>query len=488
MSHYKPNPDKNVNLFIDGFPVTVPEGTTILEAARKINVRIPTLCDHPDLCKRALCRLCVVECDGRGKLVASCATDVWEGVKVVTNNPRILDIRKTIMEMLFANHAPECLVCAKNNKCELQDLSQVFYIDQTLYTQNHGSPAMRKVSGNTLTLDLRKCIKCGRCADACQEIQKVRAIDTAHRSVEYEIITPYKKPLDTGPCTYCGHCTMVCPVAAIYPHDQSDIILAALNKKEQQKAAQVSGAAAAAIAKALGLPAAEITCGKIISALKAIGFDKVYEADVSENYTEKSKNRELQDRIKNHGKLPVISGCSPGLGNFIREYYPDLLDHMSACGTPEQVFGSLARANNTGGIGTDPADAGSPDITAVSLIPCMARKYKTSYALLPAEFLDVLRTRGIDLASQPEAPFDDLVFKTPGAGDNFTDDNFAVDNFSAGQNKIIKISGTANARTVLDAIRKGECDAAAVRIGFCDECKFDECKFDECKFDECKSG
>jgi NADH dehydrogenase/NADH:ubiquinone oxidoreductase subunit G len=182
MSHHKPDPNKSVNLTIDGLSVTVPEGTTILEAARKVNVQIPTLCDHPGLHRRAICRLCVVECDGRGKLLAACANDVWEGVSVVTNNARIAGIRRTILELLLADHPQECLSCVRNTKCELQSLAERFGIRSSPFSREAFAPN-KEIAGEMLVRDMNKCVKCGRCVDVCQEVQTAGAINTSHRSV-----------------------------------------------------------------------------------------------------------------------------------------------------------------------------------------------------------------------------------------------------------------------------------------------------------------
>ncbi|MCL2478675.1 MAG: 2Fe-2S iron-sulfur cluster-binding protein [Treponema sp.] len=463
MSNYKPNPDKNVNLFIDGFPVTVPEGTTILEAARKINVNIPTLCNHKDLCRRGLCRMCVVECDGRGKLVASCVTDVWEGVKVVTNNLRILGIRKTIMELLLANHPPECLICVKHQTCELQDLSLVYNVSESLFEQNYLDPKTRKVSDDTLVIDMRKCIKCGRCVDACQEIQTVKAINTAGRSREYEICTPYKQPLHNGPCTYCGHCAKVCPVGAIYSHDQSRLILEKLGRKDMQKAAQVSKAAAIAIAKEAGLEPQSINTGNICAALKAIGFGKVYDADFFTDLAENKKYAELLERIKKGGKLPMIAGCSAGLVNFMKEYYPDLLENMSAGITCEHSFREMIQTEASFAQDTNPSL-----ITTVTLAPCLAQKYTANYALLPKEFLQILQIKGIDLASMEEAPFDSLPKDISNRYELQNSETKAK--IAETGIKTLTLTGLADARPVFESIRRGECSAGFVDVRFCSEC------------------
>lgn len=223
MSHHKPDPNVKVNLTINGTPVTVPEGTRILEAAKQANVKIPTLCEHPDLCKRGLCRICVVEADGRGKLIAACANDVWEGVKIVTNNLRLLNIRKTIVELILANHPQDCLTCVRNTKCELQTLAAEMNIRKVPYEsvvqqEKEIAEEGKNDKGEIVTLvrDMDKCVKCCRCVEACQNVEKIGAINTSYRSKNFSITTPFNQSLKESNCNMCGKCAEVCPVGAIY--------------------------------------------------------------------------------------------------------------------------------------------------------------------------------------------------------------------------------------------------------------------------------
>ena len=467
--------NKTINLTIDGFPVSVPAGTTILQAAEKINVKIPTLCDYPDLCKRALCRICVVECDGRDKLIAACAAEVSEGVRVVTGNLRVLGIRKTILKLLLANHPNDCLACVKSQNCELQKLAITYGIRETPFRQT-GKMQEREMSGETLVRDMGKCVKCGRCVEVCQEIQNAGAINSSNRSVNFRISSPYGQDLEEGPCVFCGKCASVCPVGALYPNDQSAEVIKALNDSGQSAAAQVAPSAAKALTEEAGLLPGSITTGKITSALKTLGFKKVYAADYAANIAIQQKTEELISRIKNKGRLPMISACSPGWNNFVKQNYPDLMEHNCKCENQEQVFGAFARDN----FGTEKTDP--EKITAVSITTCLSKKYKAKYALVPAELTRLFYMKGIEPASQPEEPFDIPAIFTEADSDakalkaalesgNNTGINETAINLAGHNVKILTVNGIANARKIMDQIREGKCGAALVDVRYCPECK-----------------
>jgi iron only hydrogenase large subunit-like protein len=490
MSHYKPDPNKSVNLNIDGIPVTVPEGTTILEAARKVNVQIPTLCDHPDLRRRAVCRLCVVECDGRSKLVAACANDVWEGVNIVTNNARLVGIRKTIIELMLANHPQDCLGCVKNTKCELQSLAGRFGIRaspfhreavrhescQEIHThqENHTrkkihtlnvTSQQREIADGTLVRDMDKCVKCGRCVETCQEIHTIRAINTSHRSVNYEMSTPYGQALENGPCVFCGECVAVCPVGAIYAHDQSAEVWAALNGGEQV-IAQLAPSTASALSVEFDLPPESITVGKIITALKLIGFSHVYDACIFRDTVVREQISELTMRYKNSYRLPMISCCSQSAVKFVKEFYPDLVDKLYDGRSPHQVFSTMIKDKYPEGVGVS-------KIIQVSISSCIAAKFEiqqswlsrllvnafdkdsaqnVDFALTAGELARMIRTAGIDIKNLSESPFD-----SPG--------NAITENINTPG--ILTVNGLANARIIMDSIHKGECNASLVRIYCC---------------------
>ncbi|MDR0600250.1 MAG: (2Fe-2S)-binding protein [Treponema sp.] len=504
MSHYKPDPNKNVNLTIDNIPVTVPEGTTILAAARKAGVHIPTLCDHPGLGRRAVCRLCVVECGGRGKLMAACANGVSEGLSVVTNNARVMGIRKMIVELLLANHPQGCLTCVRGTTCELQTLAETFGIRSSPFRREALDSRPPVTDSGTLVRDMGKCVKCGRCVEVCQEVQTVRAINTSHRSIHYEIRAPYGQALAEGPCVYCGQCAEVCPVGAIYEYDQSAGVWAALRNPERHVVARIVPAIQPALGGEFGFEQ-NISAGKIVTALKRLGFDKVFDAGFSINAAITEENRELLDRVKNKGKLPMITGCSPGWINFARVFYPDLLDHLSTRRSPQQMFGALVKTRYSQAAGIDPST-----ITTVSIAPCVAKKFEAQrpgmdssgfrdvdYVLTAKELARMIRLAGIDLNNLPETSQDSLIGDSSGALVNAPDSageavrpgvrearanetpspedlgardqgiNETEVDLVGTRVKALVVNGFANARKVLDSIRKGGCDAALVEIMSC---------------------
>jgi NADH-quinone oxidoreductase subunit G/NADP-reducing hydrogenase subunit HndD len=508
MSHHKPDPNILVNLTIDGIPVTVPEGTTILEAARKIGIHIPVLCDHPDLKRRAVCRICVVECDGGGKLKAACANDVWEGVKVVTNSAKIQAIRKTIVELILADHPQDCLKCIRNQKCELQTLAIQFGLKELTFPQSE-IVSKPDIDTNTLVRDMAKCVKCGRCVEVCQEVQTVRAINTSHRSLKYEITTPYDQALIEGPCVYCGQCAAVCPVGALYENDQTAQVWAAIDDAARHVVVQTAPAVRVALGDEFGLPEGAITTGKMVTALKRLGFDKVFDTDFSADVTILEEGNELLHRLKNGGKLPMITSCSPGWINFAEVFFPDLVDHLSTCKSPQQMFGALAKTYYAELAKIDPAT-----IYSVSIMPCVAKKFEAQrpemndsgyqdvdVVLTTRELARMIKLAGIDFANLPESPFDKVMGDSTGAAVIFgtsggvmeaalrtvyevvtgeTLGSLDFDSVRGHQGvktvevdlkgtkvKILVANGLSNAREVMESIRDGKCDATFVEIMCC---------------------
>ena len=479
MSHYKPDPKKNVNLTINGIPVTVPEGTRILEAARKVGVKIPTLCEHPDICKNAVCRICTVECDGRGKLIAACANDVWEGVNIVTNNLRILEIRKTIIELILANHPQDCTDCPKNKNCSLQTIAADFGIRKSPFPLDPIEPRPA-AQAQTLVFDMGKCIKCGRCVEACQEMQAVRAINTSGRGGHYRITVPYNDALEDSPCVFCGLCAELCPVGAIYAHNDTEKAWKLINDKNCFTAAQFDPSICGTLEKIAGLHKGTVTEGKIASALKLMGINKVFDGRTVKDLRFIQECNILLDRIKGKAALPMISGSSPGISKFVEYHYPDLLDRL--CHKDDKGLNVFFRCIIKKFWHSIDWGLNPEKISCISIEQGIAQKFtgkspeinsaqKDNIVLTVNELALMLRQKGINIKVLDEAPFDLFNIQLP--------EKNKMENISYAQHeieqseiilsdeiraKMLTVHGLSNARPVLDSISKGECKADWIKI------------------------
>ena len=414
---------KNIKIKIDNIDMIVPEGTTILEAAKKININIPHLCYHPDQAIKANCRLCVVEVAGSKKLTPACSSYVFEGMEVQTNTKKVRDMQKGVLELILSNHDQNCLTCLRNGNCELQALCQRFNISKTNLEDTVEALPLDNTNPS-LVRDSAKCIKCDRCVDACQKVQEVHVLTHSHRSIHYNITPAYEMPLEDTFCVFCGQCSAVCPVGAIVEKDDTAKVWDAIYDSDKHVIVQVAPAVRVALGDAFNLPKGTIVTGKMVAALRRLGFDKIFDTNFTADLTILEEGNELIQRVTNGGKLPMITSCSPGWINFIEGRYDHLLDHLSTCKSPQQMFGALSKSYYADLTGIDPKN-----IYTVSIMPCTAKKYEAARpemmtngvqevdaVLTTRELARMIQSAGIDFVGLEEDQFDNPFGIGTGAG------------------------------------------------------------------------
>lgn len=408
---------------INNIDIEVEENMTILNAAKLYNINIPTLCNYPDLHINSECRICVVEIEGRKGLVTSCSTPIKDGMVIKTNSPRVLNARKTITELILTNHDANCNACAKNMNCELQNLSSVLGIDESRFTSTLKiSPLDDK--NPSLIRNPNRCIKCGRCVIVCREVQSTNVLEFMNRGHQMTVTPSFGKYLSAEECTFCGQCSSVCPVGAIMEKDETDKVWTAINNENKRVIVQVAPAVRVSLGEELNLDAGSIVTGKIVNALKLIGFDDVFDTDFTADLTIIEEGNELIKRITKKEPLPMITSCCPGWINFAEQNYPELLPHLSTCKSPQQMFGALAKSYYAEKIGKKPED-----IFVVSIMPCTAKKYEAKReemsidgkhqdvdaVLTVRELGKMIRQMGIDFKTLEDVPFDNPFGITTGA-------------------------------------------------------------------------
>jgi iron-only hydrogenase group A len=407
-----------INIEADGKKIEAREGETILSALNREGIRIPTLCYMPDLPPSGACRLCVVEVDGMPNLVPSCSYPVAPGMKINTRSLKVLEARKTIIELLLANHPDDCLYCARSGKCDLQKLAQDMGIRNRSFYTKRPRKAM-DVSGASIVRDPEKCILCGRCVRFCEEIQGVTAIDFVARGSRTFVGTAFNQGLNVSTCINCGQCILVCPTGALTEQSHLSDVINALSDPSKYVVAQHAPSVSVTLAEEFGLKPGQDVDGLMVAALRRIGFRRVFDTSFTADLTIMEEGSELVHRIKDGGALPMLSSCSPGWIKFVEQFYPEMIPNLSTCKSPQQMMGALIKSLFAQNANIDPAK-----IVSVSIMPCTAKKFEcgrpemrqqeipdVDYVLTTRELGQLLRTFGMDLmAMMPEAadmPFGD---------------------------------------------------------------------------------
>ena len=402
-----------VNLKINGQEISVPAGSTVLEAARSAGIEIPTLCYLKDVSQTGSCRMCLVEIKGGRALQAACVYPVSEGLEVMTNTPAVRDARRVTLELLLSNHDRKCLTCVRSRNCELQALADELGVTDIHFDGVRNEYDVDEVSPS-IVRDNNKCILCRRCVNMCKNIQTVSAIDTMERGFKTKVICAFEKSLGEVSCVNCGQCIAVCPVGALREKDATDDVWAALANPDKHVVVQTAPAVRAALGEEFGMPIGTAVTGKMAAALRRLGFDKVFDTNFGADLTIMEEGTELIHRLQNGGKLPMITSCSPGWVKFCEHNFPDMIDNLSSCKSPHEMYGAVIKSFYADKMGIDPKD-----IYVVSIMPCTAKKYEaqreelasTGYAdvdvvLTTRELARMIKQAGIRFEKLPDEKFD----------------------------------------------------------------------------------
>ena len=499
---------ETVTLTIDGIEIKAEKGTTILQAARSVGIDIPTLCFLKEINEVGDCRMCIVEIEGRRGFSTSCIQKVEEGMKVHTNTTEVIEARKVILDLILSNHVKECLTCVRSGNCELQELTHKLNITNIEFPgeilkheKDDKSPSIVR--------DFNKCVLCRRCVATCKKVQEIGAIDCAERGFESCISTTYGKSLNDVDCTLCGQCIESCPTGALHEKESIDDVWANLKNPDKYVVVQTAPAVRVAIGEEFGMNIGTNAKGKMVTALKRLGFDKVFDTNTGADFTIMEEANEFIERIQGDGVLPMITSCSPAWVRFAEKNYGEYLDHLSSCKSPHQMFGALIKSYYAEKYGID-----KNKICVVSVMPCVAKKYECTrpemevdgvrdvdYVLTTRELARMIKQANIDFTKLEDSNFDDPMGEASGAGAIFGTTGgvmeaairTAVDtlenknmekieykevrgekgikeanlNIAGKEIKIAVISGLANARKIMEQIKEGTSPYHFIEIMAC---------------------
>ena len=486
-----------VKLTIDGVSVEVPAGTTVLEAAKKAGINIPTLCYLKDINQIGACRMCIVDAGARA-FGAACVLPVSNGMNVKTNTPKIREARRVNLELLLSNHDKKCLDCARNQKCELQQMCQDLGVDDVDKYKGKMNEYDIDDLSPSIVRNNNKCILCRRCVAACNKTQAVGVIGPMGRGFKTKIASAWEQPLNDVACINCGQCIAACPTGALYEKDSTKAVWNLLSDETKHVVVQPAPAVRAALGEEFGIPMGTSVTGKMAAALRRLGFEKVFDTDWGADLTIMEEGTEFIGRLKNGGTLPLITSCSPGWIKFCETYYPDFIPNLSSCKSPHEMEGAMIKSYWAEKEGIDPKD-----IKVVSVMPCTAKKFEArrpelshnglqdvDEVITTRELAKMIKEAGIDFANLPDEDFDPMLGESTGAGVIFGAtggvmeaalrtvyevvtgktldkvDFEAVRGTEGIKEATIKVGdldvnvavahGTANAAKLLDSIRKGE--------------------------------
>jgi NADP-reducing hydrogenase subunit HndD len=493
-----------IKINIDGRDIEVEKGITVLAAARKANIDIPTLCFLKEINAAGDCRMCIVEIEGRRGLVPSCNTIAEEGMVIRTNTPEINDARRVILDLILSSHNRTCLTCVRNGNCELQTLAEKFGITDIEYPGKEVEPHIDDLSPS-IVRDASKCIMCKRCVATCKNIQGISAIDVAGRGFKSHISTTNELSLNDVNCTFCGQCIQACPVGALKEKDETKNVFRKLRDKDAFVVVQTAPAVRVALGEEFGMPIGTNVEGKMVTALKMLGFDKVFDTNTGADLTIMEEANEFIERFKENKEIPMITSCSPGWIRYIELNYPELLGHLSSCKSPHQMFGAILKSYYAEKEGIDPKK-----MFVVSVMPCVAKKFEKTREQMPDDVDAVITTRelarmikqaNIEFTGLEDTNFDDpmgeatgaaAIFGTTGGvmeaalrtayetvtGKELGQVNFedirgkkgikkATVDLDGTELKVVVAHGLSNAKKVLEEIKNGEADYQFVEIMAC---------------------